>query len=97
VVQRITLIKVVNSGERLVIRLWPLPLDVKPDSKSPSRHLWIGLVTVERLSHPCGMITLAKTEKDFNTPLRVLADDVKNQKLTVQSREKHGTTVGLVW
>lgn len=96
-VQQITFVKGSSSGERLVIRLWPLPLEVKPDSKSSSRPLWIGMVTAERLSHPGGMISLAKTEDDFDTPLRVLADNVKNQKLTVQSREMNDITLGLVW
>ncbi len=95
-VQKITFVKGSSSGERLVIRLWPLPLEVKPE-KSSSRPLWIGMVTAERLSHPVGMITLAKTEADLDTPLRVLVDDVKNQKLTVQSRKSYGITLELVW
>ena len=95
--QQITFIKVISSSERLVIRLWPSHMEVKPDSGLPSRPLWIGMVAAERVLHPGGMITLAKTEKDFNTPLRILVQDVQNQRLSVQSRDKRHRIVRLVW
>lgn len=95
--QRITFIKAINSSERLVIRFWPLRKEVKPDLGLPFRPLWIGMTTVERLHQPSGMITLAKTETDFNTPSRTLAQDLKNQGLSVQRREHRDMTVWLVW
>lgn len=93
----ITFIKVINSDERLVLRLWPLGREVRPDPALPARPLWIGMVATEHLLHPGGMITLASTGKDFRTPLRILAQDLQNQNLSVQSREKPGRLVWLVW
>lgn len=96
-VPKITFIKVINTDERLVVRLWPLGREVRPDPALPARPLWIGMVTTERLLHPGGIITLARTGKDFSTPLRVLAQDLQNQHRSVQSREKPDRLVWLVW
>ncbi len=95
--QKITFIKAINSSERLVVRLWPLRKEVKPDLGSPFRPLWIGMVTVERLHQPSGVITLAKTEKDFHTPSRALAQDLQSQRLSVEGRANRDMTVWLVW
>ena len=96
-VQKITFIKVTDSGERLVLRLWPLHRDVTPDPALPPRPLWIGLVAMEHTLHPGAMLTLARTASDFNQPLRVLAQDAQNQHLSVQSRQNDGQTIQLVW
>lgn len=95
--QKITFIKIINSGERLVIRLWPSHMEVKPDSGLPSRPLWIGMLAAERLHHPSGMITVAKTDTDFDTPSRTLAQVLQNHRLAVQRREQRGMTFWLVW
>ena len=55
------------------------------------------MVATERLRRPGGMITLASTGKDFRTPLHILAQDLQNQNLSVQSREKPDRLVWLVW
>ena len=95
-VQKITFIKVTDSGERLVLRLWPLHRDVTPDPALPPRPLWIGMVAMEHTLHPGAMLTLARTASDFNQPLRVLAQDAQNQHLSVQSRQNDGQTIQLV-
>lgn len=94
---RITAIKVIHPDERLVLRLWPLAREVRPDPALPARPLWIGMVATERLLHPGGMITLARTGHDFKGPLHVLTQDLQSQHRSVQSREEPDRVVWLAW
>lgn len=94
---KITFIKVLNPDERLVVRLWPLGREARPDPALPARPLWLGMVATERLRHPGGMITLAKTDKEFRTPLRTLTQDLKKQHQSVESRGQPDRLVWLVW
>jgi hypothetical protein len=94
---KITFIKVLDVDERLVLRLWPLGREVRPDPALPARPLWIGMVATERLRHPGGMITLARTGQDFEGPLHVLAQDLQSQHRSVQSREELDRLVWLAW
>jgi undecaprenyl-diphosphatase len=94
---KITFVKVLGTDERLVLRLWPLGREVRPDRALPARPLWIGMVATERLHHPGGTITLARTGKDFRMPLRVLTQDLQSRHRSVQRREKPDNVVWLVW
>ena len=94
---KITFIKVLDVDERLVLRLWPLGREVRPDPALPARPLWIGMVATERLRHPGGMITLARTGQDFEGPLHVLAQDLQSQHRSVQRREELDRLVWLAW
>ena len=96
-VPQITFVKVLDTDERLVLRLWSLDRQVRLDPALPARQLWIGMVATERLLHPGGMITLASTGKDFDTPLRILVWDLQDQHWSVQSREKPDRRVWLAW
>ncbi|MFC5474871.1 LssY C-terminal domain-containing protein [Paraherbaspirillum soli] len=95
-VQKITYVKVLNPRQRLVIRLWPMRYKVETVSGEPPSRLWSGMVTLERLQHPIGMITLARTASDFNAPLPLLEQDLQSQRLSVQRRQRHDTGVLLV-
>lgn len=64
---------------RLVIRLWATPYRVDT-ANDPPAPLWIGMVTLERLSHPAGIAALAMTDQDFAAPAARLA----------QFLQKHG-------
>jgi undecaprenyl-diphosphatase len=95
--QKLTFVKVINSRERLVIRLWPWRDVVDTVTGGPSRPLWNGMVTIERLRHPKGMVTLVETDTDFATPPHILEQDIQNQRLRAENRERHGVPVLLVW
>ncbi|NMM35893.1 MAG: phosphatase PAP2 family protein [Glaciimonas sp.] len=95
--QKMTFIKVINSRERIVFRLWPLRYVVDTVAGGTSRPLWNGMVTIERLQHPIGITTLTKTETDFNTPTHILEQDVKSQRMSTENRERRGIGVLLVW
>ena len=95
--QRMTFLKVLNADERLVLRLWPSTDVVSNNGAGPPRPLWIGMATTERLQRPAGMITLAATERDFTTPLRRLAEDVRDQQGSAQLQQWAGRLVLLVW
>jgi hypothetical protein len=95
--QKLTFVRVMNPQERIVIRLWPLRYVIDTVTGSLSRPLWNGIVTIERLQHPLGMVTLVKTGTDFNTATHVLEQDVKNQRFSAENRERRGVAVVLVW
>lgn len=95
--QKLIFVRVINSSERIVIRLWALRDMVDTIARGQSRPLWNGMVTIERLRHPTGMITLVETETDFATPAHILEKDVQNQHLSAENRERRGVPVLLVW
>ncbi len=94
--QELTIIKTLSSRERIVIRLWPVRDVVDTAAGGRPRPLWNGMVTTERLRHLSGMVTLAETEMDFAKPLHILQQEVQNQRLSVENRERFGIAILLV-
>jgi len=85
-----------DPQRRLVIRLWATPYRAEPakDSSSP---LWIGMATLERSSHPAGMITLAVTDQDFAAPAVQLAQFLQREGVASDVKHRGTLVVLLVW
>lgn len=61
------------------------------------RPLWNAMVTLEALRRPAGLIAIAATSADFAEPARVLEQDIREQALFAERRERDGGPVVLVW
>ncbi|CAK0767263.1 membrane hypothetical protein [Gammaproteobacteria bacterium] len=53
---------------RLVLRLWRADAQLTPDGMP----LWVGNVTRQRFTEPLGLVTLPKTDLEYNSPLAIL-------------------------
>lgn len=84
-----------DLSHRLVIRLWPTSYQVAEANDRPIA-LWIGMVTLERLSHPVGMVTMATTDQDFGIPTAQLALTLRTQGLHLNFKRLDTTAVLLV-
>ena len=86
----LTFVKPQAPNRRLVLRLW--------DSSEliGGEPLWRGTATLERLHHPAGLITLARTEPDFATPAALVEGDLEKQQWSVQARGARAAPVLLV-
>jgi membrane protein DedA with SNARE-associated domain/membrane-associated phospholipid phosphatase len=85
-----------DPTRRLVIRLWATPyrVDVASDLTAP---LWIGMVTLERVSHPAGVAALAMTDQDFATPAASLAQFLQEYAVASDTRQRGKLAVLLIW
>lgn len=85
-----------DPTRRLVIRLWATPyrVDVASDPLAP---LWIGMVTLERLSHPAGIAALAMTDQDFATPAASLAQFLQEHGVASDTKHRGKLAVLLAW
>lgn len=83
----LTLEEVLDPTRRLVIRLWPTAYEVGAADGAPSP-LWIGMVTVERLSHPAGLATLALTEPGLALPTSRVARDLRRSDVALEIRHR---------
>ena len=92
----LSLQRMLDAQRRLVIRLWVTPYRVDParDSSAP---LWVGMATVERLSHPAGVATLAMTDPDFEAPAAQLAQLLQGQGVALDIKRRGARGVVLVW
>jgi membrane protein DedA with SNARE-associated domain/membrane-associated phospholipid phosphatase len=81
-----------DPSRRLVIRLWPTSYQVEA-LNGPSVALWVGMVTLERLEHPAGMATLARTDQDFGMPTAQLAQFLQTQGIHINIRRRDATAV----
>jgi undecaprenyl-diphosphatase len=86
----------VDPTHRLVIRLWATPYRVTA-TDDPRTPLWIGMVTLERLSHPAGIAALAVTDQDFATPATTLAQLLQQRGVAVDTKHRAMLAVLLVW
>lgn len=84
-----------DPSQRLVIRLWHTSYRAGTAS-DPGPPLWIGLVTRERLTHPTGFITLAKTDPDFGAPTAELVKRLQSHSVTLDVRHRNGVAVLLM-
>ena len=88
---RITSVKPQGPDRRLVVRLW-LSSELVGE-----RPLWRGTVTLERLRHPGGLVTLSRTEADFAAPVAILAGDLRGTAWRKEARNAGAARVLLVW
>lgn len=84
-----------DASRRLVIRLWPTSYAVGSASDAPVA-LWIGMVSLERVEHPGGMVTLARTDQDFGMPTAQLAQLLQTKGVHVDIQRRDTTAVLLV-
>jgi hypothetical protein len=84
-----------NPSIRLVIRLWPTSYRFEAANHLPMA-LWIGMVSLERLEHPANMVTLARTDQDFDLPTAQLAQSLQSQSLHLNIKRRDATPVLLV-
>ncbi|HEY5580251.1 MAG TPA: LssY C-terminal domain-containing protein, partial [Rhodoferax sp.] len=84
-----------DPSQRLVIRLWRTSYRVSTAS-DPAAPLWVGMATRERLMHPAGLLTLAKTEPDFAAPTAQLAKLLQTHKVAVTIRQRDALAVLLL-
>jgi membrane protein DedA with SNARE-associated domain/membrane-associated phospholipid phosphatase len=96
-VQSIALTKAVDSRQRLVVRLWPSGHVVDPTATGSPKPLWLGAVTIEWLQHPAGVFTIAATDPDFRSPLRLLERELVDQAVAVEHRDRQGFPALLAW
>ncbi|MEO6986216.1 MAG: VTT domain-containing protein [Paralcaligenes sp.] len=95
--QKITFTKAVGAQERVVLRLWRFQYQIDTEIEGAARSLWSGMVTIERLEHPLGLVTIAKTQADFTHPQQLLAQDLRGQQVSIAERARRGIRVLLVW
>jgi membrane protein DedA with SNARE-associated domain/membrane-associated phospholipid phosphatase len=91
----LTLEKELSPSHRLVIRLWPTSYQVGSANDLPVA-LWIGMVTLERLEHPAGMATLAKTAQEFGMPMAQLAQSLQSQGMHLDIKRRETAAVLLL-
>jgi undecaprenyl-diphosphatase len=84
-----------DSSHRLVIRFWPTQYQIGALDNRPAA-LWIAMVTIERLEHPAGLLTLAITELDFGRPTEELAKTLQTQGLGFNIKRRYTTAVLLL-
>lgn len=84
-----------DPSQRLVIRLWRSSYQVNT-ANNPAAPLWVGMVTRERLTHPAGLLTLAKTDPDFAAATAQLAMLLQTHKVAVTIRHQDALAVLLL-
>jgi membrane protein DedA with SNARE-associated domain/membrane-associated phospholipid phosphatase len=84
-----------DPSQRLVIRLWRSSYHVKT-ANNPAAPLWVGMVTRERLTHPAGLLTLAKTDPDFAASTAQFAMLLQTHKVAVTIRHRDALAVLLL-
>ncbi len=93
----ILLTQAVDAQTRLVLRLWPSEHVVDAPTAPQPMPLWLGTVTLERLSHPASAFTVARTDLDFAQALRLFDIKLAGQSVSMQWRDRQGAPVLLVW
>ncbi len=91
----LTLDKPLDPTQRLVLRLWATSFRVATET-DPAQPLWIGTATLERLSRPAGIVTIALTDQDFSAASTQLAQDLRQNDVAVQIRRRDMLDVWLV-
>ncbi|HEY8907483.1 MAG TPA: LssY C-terminal domain-containing protein, partial [Rhodoferax sp.] len=84
-----------DPSQRLVIRLWRTSYRVGK-ANDAAASLWVGMVTREYITHPAGIITLAKTDQDFATPVRQFVQVLQTSNLVIDDKPQDGFTVLLI-
>ncbi len=94
--QELAFEKVLGHNRRLVIRIWPTSYVIGGKSEKQDS-LWNGMVTIERLEHPLGLVTLAVTESDPFAPTQLLRQSIESQHLSMKARPMLGLPMLPVW
>jgi undecaprenyl-diphosphatase len=84
-----------DPTRRMVIRLWSTSSQVVAANDLPVA-LWIGMVTLERLEHPAGLVTLARTDRDVAMPLAQLEPLLQAQGVQLSIKHRGDKVVLLV-
>ena len=84
-----------DPSQRLVIRLWRTAYRVSMAS-DPAAPLWVGMATRERLMHPAGLLTLAKTDPDFASSTAQFAMLLQTHKVAMTIRYRDALAVLLL-
>lgn len=90
-----TLERELDASSRLVIRLWPTSYQVGAANDPPAA-LWLGMVTLERLTRPAGIATLAMTDQDFAMPTAQLERSLQAQGVHLEVKRRDTFEVLLV-
>ncbi len=93
---RLTYVKALTPHERMVLRLWPSRYVVEGAERHAPHLLWHGTATIERLYRPAGLMTLARTEADFNAVPNILSRDLQGRLWTAQREARRGGVL-LIW
>lgn len=92
--QQLSFEKMLDDNRRVVLRLWQTQYLV--EGTGPRNSLWNGMVTVERLEHPVGLITLASSDGDVTAATRLLAESVTGRQVSRKVRAREGLPVLLI-
>lgn len=84
-----------DPSQRLVIRLWRTAYSVNT-ANNPAAPLWVGMATRERLTHPAGLFTLAKTDPDFAASTAQFVMLLQTHKVAVTIRHRDALAVLLL-
>jgi membrane protein DedA with SNARE-associated domain/membrane-associated phospholipid phosphatase len=86
-VPALTLAKPLDPTQRLVLRLWVTTFRVAT-AIAPEQPLWIGTATLERLSRPAGILTIARTDQDFKAASAQFAQDLRATGVSLAVRRR---------
>ena len=86
----LTYVRTIDPSTRSVVRLWHAGFN------ADAAPLWLGMVTRERLHHPLGVFTLARTERDVAAPLDRFAQALRAQGVALQTVQRDATTLLLI-
>lgn len=95
-IQDLAFAKPLDEEKRLVVRLWSARVDVlmADSSRVP---LWYGSATIERAEHAPHLGTLPRTIPDGATPLRLLAQDARRERVANVQESRDGVALMLLW
>ena len=86
-----------TPDHRLVLRLWPTEYALS----APRTPIWVGTITEEAIYRPLAWINLPRDGQDFNTPLRILLDNLSSLPVQRVIRNAASAPVGengnIVW
>ncbi|TPK90107.1 MULTISPECIES: bifunctional DedA family/phosphatase PAP2 family protein [unclassified Mesorhizobium] len=71
-----------SKGSRLVLRLWPVDLELTDGTSSP---VWCGSIVEEQITRPLSLFTLAWTQPDVNTPRDLMAGQLQSGRLVARA------------
>jgi membrane-associated phospholipid phosphatase len=94
----ISLEKALDKSQRPVTRLWPTPYQVDQVDQVGSASkaqvaLWVGMVSLEHLAHPGGLVTLAMTDPDAGTPIAQLVRSLQESAVHLDIQHTDTRTV----
>lgn len=73
--QSLLMIKAIDENRLIAIRLWSSSTTIYPSEQM----LWIGNTSFLTINQTLPLISYLQTEMDFNTPLKILLDDLPEQ------------------